>query len=575
MSLNIYERDLPVKVSVDPHAFLRILTRERASALLPVNKLSVSITAETIRDLLSTLQNLERLNKSAIQGADFALNFRGEIDLYDPDQYSNFNYINKGDFFIHKTSPDDFLREGDWLLALGQGDILDPSLYQSQTYFKVLKLSRIEACELDIVCLGTLGETHTSTLQSILVNDGDTLKFEARILKARTLPIKYEWVLSFQDLANQGTANYVTIGTKYGLTSEFTFDQEGTYTLSLEVSDIAGNQIALRRVENWISLQGSGTFSLSILVTDYGSGTIQGASVVVNGIERTTMADGRVQFVNLPEDTYSIVVSKDGFQEVIDSVFLDQNIVDYPVTLELDPEVTIFPITGEINGGGTAIINYGFTPSGYEGATEVTTWVEQDGAPVTPEVTKIKGEPNYNEFIVPSGYPGAEFHARVKGYDVQNYHNPIKMLKTIFAQISAQALPVYFGYRRLDQSNVINQAIMENTGAPETSVIDLSSQVDFPGLLKAFFSDFGYEFQPCFPWIAIPHLATSSNYQLFCAIKADGTLNTSFTYGVDTRFDSTVIVDSNSNTYQVYYRKTANPTVLEDLAFTLTDFSPY
>ena len=86
------------------------------------------LTAQQIRDLLQTLTGANRLNKSAIQGADFALNRRGKGDVTDTAgfQMGMSNRL-KGDFWIYDDGlggggggggESETLNNGDWIVAL-------------------------------------------------------------------------------------------------------------------------------------------------------------------------------------------------------------------------------------------------------------------------------------------------------------------------------------------------------------------------------------------------------------------------------------------------------------------------
>lgn len=79
-----------------------------------------SMTAAEIRDALETLTGIERLNKSAVQGIDFPLNFKAKEDL-GAYSYLNTTYGNslKGDLFVAEDLQGDTgLNEADWIIAM-------------------------------------------------------------------------------------------------------------------------------------------------------------------------------------------------------------------------------------------------------------------------------------------------------------------------------------------------------------------------------------------------------------------------------------------------------------------------
>jgi len=73
-----------------------------------------------IRALLELLTGTTRLNKSAVRGADFALNRRGRGNVLDGSFQNGMTSILKGDFWVYsdENPAGDSLILGDWVLAL-------------------------------------------------------------------------------------------------------------------------------------------------------------------------------------------------------------------------------------------------------------------------------------------------------------------------------------------------------------------------------------------------------------------------------------------------------------------------
>jgi len=74
-----------------------------------------------VKLLLEALQLNNRLTKSAVRGADFALNRRGKGDVTDPTFKSLMTSALQGDFWIYEVGSgggSDALTEGDWVIAM-------------------------------------------------------------------------------------------------------------------------------------------------------------------------------------------------------------------------------------------------------------------------------------------------------------------------------------------------------------------------------------------------------------------------------------------------------------------------
>lgn len=91
------------------------------------------VDAADIRDALETLSGNNRLNKSAVRGANYALNYRGSGDVYDPTFRNGMTNILPGDYWIYDSgiaSPTDpasdtsGINQGDYIVAVKA----DPSL---------------------------------------------------------------------------------------------------------------------------------------------------------------------------------------------------------------------------------------------------------------------------------------------------------------------------------------------------------------------------------------------------------------------------------------------------------------
>ncbi len=80
--------------------------------------------ASDIRTLIESLTSNNRVVKTSIRGADFALNHRGKGDIYNGTFNTGMNHILAGDFWIYDTGGaggSDELSEGDWVVALRAG----------------------------------------------------------------------------------------------------------------------------------------------------------------------------------------------------------------------------------------------------------------------------------------------------------------------------------------------------------------------------------------------------------------------------------------------------------------------
>jgi len=97
-----------------------------------------------VKLLLEALQLNNRLTKSAVRGADFALNRRGKGDVTDPTFKSLMTSALQGDFWIYEVGSgggSDALTEGDWVIAMS--DNPDNFNYEDTANWWILKFSAV------------------------------------------------------------------------------------------------------------------------------------------------------------------------------------------------------------------------------------------------------------------------------------------------------------------------------------------------------------------------------------------------------------------------------------------------
>lgn len=82
------------------------------------------LTGAQLVSVLEALTGPNRLNKSAVRGADFSLNRRGKGDILDPSYSTSMINILRGDFWIYYAGGaggSDYISEGDWVIAMRDG----------------------------------------------------------------------------------------------------------------------------------------------------------------------------------------------------------------------------------------------------------------------------------------------------------------------------------------------------------------------------------------------------------------------------------------------------------------------
>ncbi len=109
--------------------------------------LSLQMDAEQIRAALESLTFLDRLNKSAIVGADFSLNLRDKGNLNDTGylQSSSMFNIKKGDFWIHNSETDEGpgFNDNDWFIAMDEG-MEFPFNFEDDSFWMVIPLNKLD-----------------------------------------------------------------------------------------------------------------------------------------------------------------------------------------------------------------------------------------------------------------------------------------------------------------------------------------------------------------------------------------------------------------------------------------------
>jgi len=101
-----------------------------------------------VKYLLEQLQTLSRLNKSAVRGADFALNRRGAVEWDDPTVQAGLVNILPGDFYVYSkvtpTENDDYVL-GDILVFLTSTPGNTPWILTNKNNFWIIRAGLINA----------------------------------------------------------------------------------------------------------------------------------------------------------------------------------------------------------------------------------------------------------------------------------------------------------------------------------------------------------------------------------------------------------------------------------------------
>ena len=164
-----------------------------------------AMTAAEIRDLLQTLTGANRLNKSAIQGADFALNRRGKGDVTDTAgfQMGMTNRL-KGDFWIYDDGlgeppppiEGDTLENGDWVVAL----VNNATLHSTDSGY-------LESAQWWVVKFGGAAEISATSIRDLLETltgpdmlNGAKVKYDASTSVAGRIATIIASLVSYQKI---------------------------------------------------------------------------------------------------------------------------------------------------------------------------------------------------------------------------------------------------------------------------------------------------------------------------------------------------------------------------------------
>lgn len=82
-----------------------------------------------------------------------------------------------------------------------------------------------------------------------------------------------------------------------------------------------------------LALSSEAVHNISISVSDGESG-VAGASVVIDGVTKTTGAAGGCTFKGLPEGNHTVVVSADGFTEKTESISVSSDSTSFSIVLD-------------------------------------------------------------------------------------------------------------------------------------------------------------------------------------------------------------------------------------------------
>jgi hypothetical protein len=508
--------------------------------------------AQLIVTYLESLFSTARLNKSAVQGADFALNRRGKGDVYNGQYTPGMVNIRRGDFWIYDISSppppekDDPLNPGDWIIALTD-NIQQPFDYDDETKWWQLRWPSASSLQNVIDFVALHGIQHYFSSDTVLADPGDTINLESRLAMFEAFA-KIKWVIDSDD---PDTETH-TLQTR---DCSVVINAPGAYNVKVEVFDQSGTLLAQKEAANMLLVQNAALYSVVFRVTDYAGAPVRYAYVTFDGTTKQTMADGRATFANLVADTYTYSVQKAGFATIGPlSLVVSANVVDHPVNLVLAPYIENAEITGFGVVGATVKAEYDFVPEAYEGATEITWWVEDYlGNIIVSKVKKIKGtHSDYDEFVIPELAAGHKVIAEIKAYDLQTNTNS-NMLASPFLLVDELNLPAFIGYRLTSQTDPIDGDIV-------TGVTDPSQQAD---LLKL--PDPGYPQPVNVPWQStFLSLDELTRYDLWFAIPEEDTteeyayyqnmLNPGFTapFTFDDVLSVDVTINGTAYPYKVY-----------------------
>lgn len=119
-----------------------------------------------LKDGAESLSGLNRIEKSAIRGADFALNYRGSGDVLSSGFTTGISNLTRGDFFIYKQAnpappaEGDIIAHGDWVVSLQKQDgpfyIWD---FTNQTYWMIIHFGDVNIVSTDIKTYRKVNDT--------------------------------------------------------------------------------------------------------------------------------------------------------------------------------------------------------------------------------------------------------------------------------------------------------------------------------------------------------------------------------------------------------------------------------
>lgn len=510
--------------------------------------MGLALTPAQLSAKLQELIGANRLPKSAVKGGEFALNFRGEGDIYDETWLAEFGYVSPGDFFIARGTdePTGPYNDGDWMVIMEPQWPIDP-METDDTLYKRLPFGDIETLDLpsqNIDFIAIEGVNHHESDDPFIIEVGDTVRLESRLTLLEAFS-KIEWNVVCLDPA--------TILSSNRRDPEFTFSQAGLYQVNLGVANRAGTSLGTKTVIGFIDVQDTSKYYVEFLATDYNSDPVEGVRVEFNGVVKYTLSDGKVKFVNIEAGSYALEATKDGFADVTDAAFaVADNIDNSPLAMVLDGYIENDELTGDNTVGSLITADYDFVPAAYEGATEIKWWVENsEGTVIVPSVTKVRGtDEDYNEFTIPEAAAGHIVKAEITGYDVESNTNA-NMLKNLMMMAAAEALPVYFGYRTAEQTATINENIVLGVTDPSqhTELDQSANHDDFPDTVDVHWKDTFPamdEFTEYTQWLAVPVSVLSDEYAYYQNIDAPFSLGAYNTKGVI----ESLTVDGNA--YKIY-----------------------
>jgi hypothetical protein len=134
------------------------------------------------------------------------------------------------------------------------------------------------------------------------VNEGTTVTFDASGSSDNIGIATYTW--TFTDTIARNLQ---------GRNPTYTFNREGTFLVTLNVTDLAGNSDTDTVSINVIGIISTGTISGRI--TDENGDPVEGVTVKIDGmpLQAMTNATGHYRIVNVPAGMYNLTATKDGY----------------------------------------------------------------------------------------------------------------------------------------------------------------------------------------------------------------------------------------------------------------------